>query len=251
VPSQRKKTPEAFKALVPRKARRLYRRFVSPLLRDKYYYEHAQRRDFFRKAFMVLSFNGIDGDYAEFGCCGAMTFGLAHRFLKKYGNPGKMWAFDSFRGLPAPRVPEDSHPIWVRGSAAMDIEDFRQACREHRISEADYTIVPGYYEVTLRELSRDPRPVNICLAYVDCDLYSSTKEVLGFLMPRLKHGMIIAFDDYHCWSASHASGERMACAEYFLDNPEWALVPFVQFGWSGMSFVVERRSLGASSKATF
>jgi O-methyltransferase len=239
------------RALVPLKARRLYRRFVSPLLRDKYYYEYAQRRDFFRKAFMVLSFNGIDGDYAEFGCCGAMTFGLAHRFLKQCGHPGKMWAFDSFRGLPAPRVPEDAHPIWVPGSAAMQLEDFRKACREHHISKADYTIVPGFYDDTLQMPATETRPTNICLAYVDCDLYSSTKEVLGFLKPRLKHGMILAFDDYHCWSASQASGERKACAEFFQDHAEWVLVPFVQFGWSGMSFVVENRALRASSNATF
>jgi O-methyltransferase len=239
------------KALLPLKVGRLYRRFVSPLLKDKYYYEYSQRREFFRKALMVLSFNGIDGDYAEFGCCGAMTFGLAHRFLKQYGHPGKMWAFDSFCGLPAPRVPEDSHPIWVPGSAAMQVEDFRKACREHDISETDYTIVPGFYEDTLREQAQGPRPTNICLAFVDCDLYSSTKEVLDFLMPRLKHGMIIAFDDYYCWSASQASGERKACAEYFRDNPEWILVPFVQFGWGGMSFVFERRALSASSKTAF
>ena len=249
--SQRKSTSEALKALVPRSARRLYRRFVSPLLRDGYYHEYTQRREFFRKAFMALAFNGIDGDYAEFGCCGAVTFALAHRSLKKSGRPGRMWAFDSFCGLPAARVPEDSHPMWVSESMAMEIAEFRKACRECHMSGEDYTVVEGFYEDSLREPYSGPRPGNICLAFLDCDLYSSAREVLRFLMPRLKHGMIIAFDDYYCWSASQAAGERKACAEYFQENPEWILVPFVQFGWGGMSFVVERRALNASSNTAF
>jgi O-methyltransferase len=249
--SQGRKGREVIKALVPRRVRRLYRRFVSPVLRDGYYHEYAQRREFFRKAFSALAFNGIDGDYAEFGCCGAVTFTLAHRFLKESGHPGAMWAFDSFCGLPEPREPKDSHPAWVSESMAMEIGEFRRACRERGVRDKDYTVVAGFYEETLREPFSGPRPANICLAYLDCDLYTSAREVLGFLMPRLKHGMIVAFDDYYCWSASHASGERTACAEFFQDNPEWVLVPFVQFGWGGMSFVVEQRALSASSNTAF
>ena len=48
-------------------------------------------------------------------------------------------------------------------------------------------------------------PTDIALAYIDCDLYSSTMPVLEFLLPRLKNGMIIAFDDYFCWSATQLS----------------------------------------------
>ena len=87
------------------------------------------------------------------------------------------------------------------------------------------------------------QPVNIALAYLDCDLYSSTCEVLKFLLPRLKHGMIVAFDDYFCWSAERPSGERQAMLEYLGDNDRWHLLPYVQFGWHGQSFVVEDRHL--------
>ena len=60
-----------------------------------------------------------------------------------------------------------------------------------------------------------------------------------FLLPRLKHGMIIAYDDYFCWSATQLSGERRAQLEFFSRDPRWELVPFIQFGWHGQSFVVE------------
>jgi hypothetical protein len=59
----------------------------------------------------------------------------------------------------------------------------------------------------------------------------------------MKHGMIIAFDDYYCWSATQISGERMAMLEFFSENPEWVLSPYMQFGWHGQSFVVESRNL--------
>ena len=35
---------------------------------DLFLHDMPHRREFFRRAFHYLSFNGIDGDYAEFGC---------------------------------------------------------------------------------------------------------------------------------------------------------------------------------------
>ena len=57
------------------------------------------------------------------------------------------------------------------------------------------------------------------MAYIDCNLYSSTVTVLEFLAPRLKHGMIVAFDDYFCWSPTQVSGERFALHEFTRITP--------------------------------
>ena len=54
----------------------------------------------------------------------------------------------------------------------------------------------------------DVPPTNIALAYIDCDMYSSTKTVLEFLLPRLKHGRTLAFDDYFCWADDRVSGGK-------------------------------------------
>jgi hypothetical protein len=53
--------------------------------------------------------------------------------------------------------------------------------------------------------------------------------------------MIVAFDDYFCWSAKQVSGERRAMLELSIRNPRWEWTPYVQFGWHGMSFVIEDR----------
>ena len=60
------------------------------------WYERADRDEFLRKALKVVSFNRITGDYVEFGCCGALTFTLADKHMKRYNAPRHQWAFDSF-----------------------------------------------------------------------------------------------------------------------------------------------------------
>jgi O-methyltransferase len=118
--------------------------------------------------------------------------------------------------------------------------EFHALCAARGIPSNAYAVVPGFYEQTLATMPPNAEPANIALAYIDCDFYSSTKTVLEFLMPRLKHGMILAFDDYFLWTESHVSGERRAMLELFSDG-RWTLLPYMQFGWGGNSFVVEER----------
>ena len=209
--------------------------------------EKLGRLQFFHNAFKALSFNGIDGDYAEFGCCGGNTFAHAYRESRYHGHAAKLWAFDSFQGLPPATDDKDLHPEWVEGTMAISIDKFQKKCAANKIPHTDYTVVPGFYEQTLRDPDLDGRLKNIALAYIDCDLYSSTRTVLEFLMPRLKHGMIIAFDDYFCWSATQVSGERRAMLEFFHHNAEWELLPYMPYSWGGQSFVVESRQISGIS----
>ena len=113
----------------------------------------------------------------------------------------------------------------------------------------------GYkvYGIEKKPLSENARKIKRYLSSkgykpvaIDCDLYSSTKTVLEFLMPRLKHGMIIAFDDYFCWSATQISGERKAMMELFSKDCRWEMVPYMQFGWHGNSFVIEDKKISSS-----
>ena len=205
--------------------------------------ERLGRQRFFHDAFRALSFNGIDGDYAEFGCCGGRTFALAYAEAKRNHHDAELWAFDSFEGLPGQAVEQDEHPVWQKGSLFMSEADFRSACTARGIPQNRYHVVPGFYEQTLPKLGLDGGPRNVALAYIDCDMYSSTVTVLNFLYPRLKHGMIIAFDDYFCYSATQVSGERRAMLEIFASDPRWELLPYVQFGWHGQSFIVEDRRI--------
>jgi O-methyltransferase len=202
-------------------------------------HEMLERKAFLRRAFTYLAFNGIPGDYAEFGCHGAMTFRLAWSANRLTGAGRHLWAFDSFAGLPPPADPRDRHPRWQPGTMAQGVDAFHAACRAHGMAPDDYTVVAGYYSDTLAPGGAASLPERIALAYIDCDLYSSTAAVLAFLRPRLHCGMLIAFDDWFCYSDAGPSGERAAAAEAFSGETAWRLVPYQPFGWHGMAFVVE------------
>lgn len=154
-----------------------------------------------------------------------------------------LWAFDSFAGLPTQREGRDYHPAWVPGTMATSLDDFHAQCEAAGIPRSEYTAVPGFYDVTLPALGDSGEPKVIALAYVDCDLYSSTESVLQFLKRRLQHGMIIGFDDYYCWSATQISGNRLARLEAFPGDSPWQLIPYLPIGWHGQSFYVEGRWL--------
>ncbi|MFK7992979.1 MAG: TylF/MycF/NovP-related O-methyltransferase [Granulosicoccus sp.] len=205
--------------------------------------ERQGRHDFFNCAFKALAFNGIDGDYAEFGSHGALTFSQAFHEATRHKHNARLWAFDSFQGLPTASMEKDEHPMWVGGEMATSLSEFHTLCRLRGIDNNRYNVVPGYFNESLPALGDSADPNNICLAYVDCDLYSSTMDVLKFLLPRLKHGMIVAFDDYHCWSATTVSGERLAMLEVFSPQSRWQLTPYMNIGWHGASFIVEDTAL--------
>jgi O-methyltransferase len=206
------------------------------------FYELSSRMDFFRRAARALRFNEIQGDYAEFGCWSANTFRLAYVCFRRYQLRGHLWACDSFEGLPTPQEPEDEK--WIGGAYRFSIDEFKRECSQQNIPATDFTIVKGFYDETLKgkPLRTPGLPDNISLAYIDCDMLGSTRAVLDFLEPRLKHGMIIALDDYYCWTPKAVSGNRLALLEFSEKCRAFHFLPFIQFGWNGMSFVVEERA---------
>lgn len=214
---------------------------------DRFGHELPQRKEFFRRAWHYMAFNGIEGDYSEFGCHGGFTFRMSWHATQLVGVKAHLWGFDSFAGLPSGADDRDTLIRWVPGTMATPVEQFHELCRRAGMNRNGYDVVEGFYAQTLAAKSAGPRPEAIAMAYVDYDLYSSTTEVLGFLESRLRPGSIIGFDDYFCYSSEGPSGERQAAADHFERNQsQWQLVPYVQFGWAGMSFVVERRD-GAES----
>lgn len=193
-------------------------------------------------AAVALTVNGITGDYVEFGSWGGNTLRIGYENLGAGGR--HLWAFDSFGGLPEPADPRDVHPGWRSGGEGQGgVEAFRLMCDDHGVPRDAYTTVEGYYEDTLPPLGAEGGPVDIALVYLDCNMYSSTVAALTFLAPRLKHGMVIGFDDYWCWSPTDVSGERSAFAEFSAANPQWNFVRFKDVGWGGLSFVVEHAGL--------
>ena len=222
----------------------------------------ADLSDFFWDAFVALRFNGISGDYVEFGSSGAKSLSAAYHVLADIGTPLRLWAFDSFEGLPAAASEHDEHPVWGAGGqfaswsgrppegvdpVEAGLAQFHADCASFGVPREAYTAVPGWFEDSLGALGATGEPDDIALAYIDCNMHSSTVTVLEFLEPRLKHGMILAFDDYHMWTSSDVSGQRRALHEFAAAHSEWRFMPFKEVHWGATSFVVENGALLSGS----
>ena len=189
-------------------------------------------------ALRLLDFNGIDGDYVEFGCFRAETLPLAHRINQTLPMQRHLWAIDSFQGIPAAQGFRDLHPRWSEGRKFTSAAAFQRHCRRHGVPESAMTTVVCPYP-ELNALASDQRPDNIALVYVNCYLHSQVMHVLELLRPRLKQGMLIIFDNYFAYSRFHQSGDRAAFEQFQRSTDAFHFCRYQTFGFAGCSFITE------------
>lgn len=123
----------------------------------------------------------VEGLCLEFGT----RFGTSAKILQE-GNTRSLFAFDSFEGLPTAwhTVPKGAYST---GGLVPNLGDSIQP-------------VVGWYSESLPPfLKQYEGPIR--LLHIDCDLYSSTKDVFDVLSDRLVQGTVIIFDEY--WMGPH------------------------------------------------
>jgi len=159
----------------------------------------------------------------------------------------RFFALDSFVGLPEVEG-VDATGRFTEGGFTFGRAAFEARLRRARIPAADVHIVEGFYDESLAEPDRIPLE-RVAIAWVDCDLYSSTVPVLDYLTPRLADGAIILFDDWFCFRGDPTKGEQRACGEWLERNPGISLIPWRQFRWAGQAFIVRREDLAPDDSA--
>ena len=123
----------------------------------------------------------VEGLCLEFGT----RFGTSAKILQEC-NQDSLFAFDSFEGLPTAwhTVPKGAYST---GGLVPKLGDSIQP-------------VVGWYSESLPPfLTQYEGPIR--LLHIDCDLYSSTKDVFDALYDRLIRGTVIVFDEY--WMGPH------------------------------------------------
>lgn len=183
--------------------------------------------------------NGIEGPYLEFGVGRGLTLWLAWRASRAVGISSHLWAFDSFAGLPVGKSTIDtSHPAWLPGAYANAEASVRTNITGLGVDLDDVTFVPGFFSESVSVGRRADLPDRASLVYIDCDMYESTVDALGYVGEILRHGTIVGFDDYFCFSPERSSGEKIALEEFAASRPDLTFNPFHPIGWHGMSFYV-------------
>lgn len=121
----------------------------------------------------------------EFGVAGGKSINIIADCVKDRVVHG----FDSFEGLP-----EDwTGHMETRGS-------FDRKGRLPKV-QSNVTLYKGWFSNTLNEFM-STHSESVAFLHIDCDLYSSTREVLWQLADRLVVGTVIEFDEYfnyHGW----------------------------------------------------
>jgi hypothetical protein len=199
----------------------------------------AGRSDFFVKAFSAVAANAIPGPYLEFGVGRGQTLWLAWRASRGYHLDIDLWGFDSFEGLPASSSEIDtSHPNWLPGEYANTQESVRRNVSALGVDLDRVTFVPGFYSESLTPQRRTELPDHASLVYIDCDMYESTVDALDYVGDIVRHGMVLAFDDWFLWSPTRPPGEKVAFEEFQARRPDLRFHPFHPIGWHGTSFYV-------------
>ncbi len=133
----------------------------------------------------------LDGVYIEMGVCTGRTINFIAAL-----NPEKIvYGFDSFEGLPEAWVREDIHI--PKGTFAFKQNDTLPPVL-HNVR-----LVKGMFGDTLpifKETILNDKP--IAFLHIDCDIYSSTKEVFEILGDRIVSGTVIVFDEFYNYPGS-------------------------------------------------
>lgn len=191
-------------------------------------------------AFRFVWSQGVQGDYAEFGVWRGDTFVEAWEAARRYDRETHLYAFDSFEGLPEPTA-SDREGGWHAGQYASTRTAFEDKLRRRRVPPSRVTIVPGFFDATLRsDLARAAGPAQVAIAWIDCDYYESTVPVLEYLTDRLPDGAVLVFDDWYNFKGRPDRGEQKACAEWLAANPDFRLTQFFAHGTTGRSFIFNR-----------
>jgi hypothetical protein len=117
----------------------------------------------------------LPGIALEFG----VYRGRSLRHAARKDRRRKFYGFDSFEGLPS-----DGRPDWQIDFATTVLPEVPANCR----------LIPGWFADTVPLFLREDDS-GIAFVGIDCDVYSSAREVLFGLGERLRPGTILYFDE--------------------------------------------------------
>jgi len=170
----------------------------------------------------------LEGDIIELGSYKGGNAIMIAEFLKQIGSKKKVYACDTFSG-----IPEDSN---VKDIADMGyFSDTNLDAVKKKLKKYDVfnvKLVIGDFRNTLPNLDKE----KFSLVFIDCNIFSSAKLAINFSYPRLvKDGVLFS----HCYGAPKPKsstslwGETYAVKEYLSNKLEKIVIesiPFMQKG---------------------
>lgn len=168
---------------------------------------------------------GVAGDIVETGChLGGASMAMTATALA-LGSDKKVYACDSFAGLPAPSgadaAPEQQaavagHPMDPPGSYSFagGVQTVQQNFEKllGRCAADRYHLVAGWFNESLPRLSESIKAISVLR--LDGDMWSSTVDSLMNLYGKVPAGGYVIIDDYGYWpQCKQAVHDFMECHE--------------------------------------
>lgn len=141
-----------------------------------------------------------DGDIVECGVADGHSLAILAALNRSGPRPRHIWGLDSWQGLPQPHQIDlgSPHSIATRGlfSEASTFKVRRTLSRfGFTKSDIDTNIklIDGWFSDTVPRLPCQ----SVAVLHIDADLYTSYRECLHQLWPRVSVGGVVALDEYH------------------------------------------------------
>ena len=169
--------------------------------------------------------NNIEGDFVECGVAAGAQIGVMGFVCDETKSDKKVFAFDSFKGIPFCSENDDQEPgLYVlaepkpfveyketllvpTGATVHSLANVKINIYNWQIDYNRFVFIEGWFQHTVKDYVKNIN--KICFLRLDGDLYESTKVCLENLFPLVSDGGIVFCDD---WALK---GFRLACDEYF------------------------------------
>jgi O-methyltransferase len=163
----------------------------------------------------LISRNLLAGtDFMEFGIFRGFNVWFVQAYCRLHHLPDmRYFGFDSFFGLPE-ITGVDRSGTFKEGEFSAYREDVEYYLERYGVDWSQTFLVEGFFSKTLIDETVHQHRLRRCaFAVIDCDLYSSTVEVLNFLKPLLARTAVLYFDDWDDFR-SDEKGEALAFREF-------------------------------------
>jgi len=184
------------------------------------------------------------GYYMEFGILNGEGMIQAYRVLR--GMINTFYGFDSFSGLPKlsdkDENAKDLTPMLssgnFHGADKTSVENHILQCTG--IPMENLVLTEGVFSDSLKRFDRTgiKEKGDLLVCYVDCDLYSSSRDVFEFINPLVTTGTWLLLDDYWLYRGHPGHGQRKAFDEWMDKSDRLGYSDYGNFNGYGKAVIL-------------
>jgi hypothetical protein len=183
------------------------------------------------------------GDYLEFGVFTGTSMSCMFQVVQELQlNQVRFFGFDSFEGMPESSAIEDEG-TWQPGQFKFGIEYTKGILRKRGVDLNRVLLTKGWFcDTWTPEFIQKHQIKKAGVIMVDCDIYSSTCDVLKLCEPLIQDKAILFFDDWNSNGLADKNlGEKKAFNEFLQENPCFTIEEFGPYTDHSQTFIVTRK----------